>query len=254
MFGFKNILATTASVSPVILAMLLALTVPVRASSILIDRGSSTYDPATNLSWLDVTATADLSYNDVITNTGVDYIGQGWRYATDAEVEALYRDAGIPSLATAPDGGFFYRIASEDPAFPQVSHDAAKLVKELGVTVFEDEQNYGSGGMFVSARNPGIIDYSTLFLGGPQVDSTDSSVVLSEALGPMSPFDLQPALGSMLVRAGPVSEVPAPGALLLLATALATLGGVRARSLYLIEERHKLPTLSPVPTPSVTSA
>jgi hypothetical protein len=121
MSGFKSFLVIAAKVLPIALAISSFFAAPAQASSILIDRGSSTYDPATNLSWLDVTATADLSYSEVISNSGVDYIAKGWRYATDAEVEMLYHDAGIPTLTTQPDGSFSYRLFSEDPGFPQLS-------------------------------------------------------------------------------------------------------------------------------------
>jgi hypothetical protein len=71
----------------------------------LVDHGSYTTDTATNLNWLDLSATHGLSYNQVMANSGVNYIAEGWRYATSSELGTLFTDAGgsgtYPELATS---------------------------------------------------------------------------------------------------------------------------------------------------------
>src|SRR5215813_2799162 len=112
---------------------LMALTVlcamPARASSILIDQGSMTYDPSSHLQWLDISATRGLSYNSVVSRT--DYLQTGWRFATDIELNKLYKDAGIP-VVSRPDGTFFYSAAPSQPGYAAVEHDAFVLGSELG--------------------------------------------------------------------------------------------------------------------------
>ena len=76
------------------LATFVSITAP-RAST-LVDQGQNTYDPNTNLLWLDLTITANHSYNDVVANfigTGNPYAG--YRFATSSDVATLFADAGV---------------------------------------------------------------------------------------------------------------------------------------------------------------
>src|SRR5690349_25057587 len=59
-----------------------------------VDLGNFMLDQQSNLDWLDPSATQGLSYNDIIHNVGVNYIGKGWRFATLNEVHALFDHAG----------------------------------------------------------------------------------------------------------------------------------------------------------------
>jgi hypothetical protein len=54
------------------------------AYATVIDLGTITRDTDTGLDWLDVSATANLSYNQVVASALVQ--SEGWRYATEAEV------------------------------------------------------------------------------------------------------------------------------------------------------------------------
>ncbi|HWT97511.1 MAG TPA: hypothetical protein VN229_07835, partial [Terriglobales bacterium] len=65
------------------------------ASSILLDQGDTTLDPGTHLQWLDLTKTQGLGADDVTGNIGVNYVAEGWRYATGPEVVQLWNDAGF---------------------------------------------------------------------------------------------------------------------------------------------------------------
>jgi len=65
--------------------------------------GLLTYDSATGLQWLDLTATLGKSVNEVLGGYG-GYIDTGFRYATTAEVEQLYLDAGAIGIGKAFPG------------------------------------------------------------------------------------------------------------------------------------------------------
>lgn len=53
-----------------------------------------TYNTTTGLYWLDLTSTANLSYNDVINGVGNTWIAEGWRIAIEDEVNDLFVEVG----------------------------------------------------------------------------------------------------------------------------------------------------------------
>jgi hypothetical protein len=59
--------------------------------------GLLTYDDATGLQWLDLTATLGKSVNEVVGGFG-GYRASGFRYASTVEVERLYMDAGANNI------------------------------------------------------------------------------------------------------------------------------------------------------------
>jgi hypothetical protein len=63
---------------------------------------SLTIDTSTQLAWLDLTASAGLSYNQVINNTAPGGVLSGYRYATTDEVLGLFASAGIPGTGYYP--------------------------------------------------------------------------------------------------------------------------------------------------------
>jgi hypothetical protein len=72
------------------------LSVPSQAA--LVDLGNVTQDTNSGLSWLDATATAGMSYNDVSLQLGPGGAFEGYRYATLPELESFLVGAG----GTAP--------------------------------------------------------------------------------------------------------------------------------------------------------
>jgi hypothetical protein len=74
-----------------------------QANATLIDNGSTTVDTATNLEWLDVTATLGESYNSVIGGFG-GYIADGYSVATTSQLCVLFGALG-DSIANCPDAG-----------------------------------------------------------------------------------------------------------------------------------------------------
>jgi hypothetical protein len=63
---------------------------------------SLTIDTSTQLAWLDLTASAGLSYNQALADTAPGGIFSGYRFATVDEVRGLYSSAGIPGLGDYP--------------------------------------------------------------------------------------------------------------------------------------------------------
>ncbi|GKS58526.1 hypothetical protein YTPLAS18_20530 [Nitrospira sp.] len=61
-----------------------------------------TYDTDTNFQWLNLTATANRSVNEVLAGFGGFTTTYGFRYATGAEVGELFRHAGISKGLTEP--------------------------------------------------------------------------------------------------------------------------------------------------------
>lgn len=57
--------------------------------------GSITQDTETGLEWLDVTLSANRSYNQVVAQLGTGGQFAGFRYGTQAEVDLLFRHAGF---------------------------------------------------------------------------------------------------------------------------------------------------------------
>ncbi|HVJ41408.1 MAG TPA: hypothetical protein VM639_07920 [Dongiaceae bacterium] len=204
MFGFKSVsVAAIAAIS-----MLYG--TPARAASILTDQGSITYDPDTKLQWLDITATAGLSYNDVLTNNGVNFVQNGWRFATDFEVDQLYRHAGLP-LASYPNGQFFYASDPMEPGYAALEHDAFTLGSQLGWTS-QAGNDFSTNAFFdihQTPRNPAILGFTTLSIIDYLENGPDSSFIVDEALDSITKNDRIATAGAMLVR--DVSVVPIPG-------------------------------------------
>lgn len=66
------------------------------ANALLIDHGTYTTDDASGLDWLDVTQTANLSFEYVSGQLGVQGEYHGWRYATLFQLTELLANSGSP--------------------------------------------------------------------------------------------------------------------------------------------------------------
>lgn len=201
---FARGLAVTGIVMGIALGMTLGITLGARdasAASILIDNGATTYDPATHLSWLDLTATWGQSYNAVVGGFG-GYLADGWRYATPDELGQLFTDAG--------------GVGPFDVSSNQQKHSAASvLLGLLGMlyvdTGFATSQGLLSVEFFTGGHQYGEISL-TLFVSG----------VLSTSSGGIADAFGDAFTGSFLVKE--VATTPIPAALPLFAAALGGLG------------------------------
>jgi len=86
-----------------VLAAILMTGLPAKASLIQatdsnFGLNSQTVDTATGLTWLDLTASAGYSYQQVLAATQSGGMFGGYRYATAQEVLSFYLDAGIPGV------------------------------------------------------------------------------------------------------------------------------------------------------------
>ncbi|MBS0179977.1 MAG: hypothetical protein JSR20_14570 [Nitrospira sp.] len=79
-----------------------------------------TLDTDTNLEWLSLNATANLSYLDVLGGAGGYTTSYGFRYATGQEISLLHQHAGITKYGP-----------SQVVPFPQSNHVAMETVIEL---------------------------------------------------------------------------------------------------------------------------
>lgn len=154
----------------------LLLAVGIAGAAPLQDLGDSTFDPNTGLVWLDLTATADLSYDDVTRLLSGSSPYAGYRYASIAEVQTLFSDAGITSTSGPWE-------------------NAAALSGLLGQTVFPGPGSFGSIGLTgdLDPRNPSLVYYMML-LG-------DRAGTFAGVGGTVFTFFVRPEFaGSFLVR------------------------------------------------------
>lgn len=183
---------------------------PARASSILIDQGSTTYDPTTHLQWLDLTATMGNSYDGVMANINGNYIKDGWRYATDVEVSRLYHDAGI-SLSTNPDGTFHLTSDPTQPGYAALEHDTFVLGSELGWggPPSDDYLVFGLYSVPATSEHPSALGFMGLSVAGYLLNGPGSQVYIDGRWDIIGPDQAIRDDGSLLVRE--VSAVPVPG-------------------------------------------
>ena len=99
-----------------------------------------TLDNETNLEWLSLNATANLSYLEVSGGAGGYTTTYGFRYATGQEISLLHQHAGITKFGL-----------SQSVPFPQSNHVAMETLIELmgGVAL---NSSTGSGSVLVQSQ------------------------------------------------------------------------------------------------------
>ncbi len=194
---------------------------PASATSILMNQGSTTLDPATGLEWLDLTLTAGQSYDAVAAGYG-GYTTGGWKYATRDQVAQLFTDAG--------GSGVYPEDAAT--AGNNTTFDAAlALSLLLGATFNTDDSagfEFAGKGLISDAPDPtahfyaefvGVLIYdSNIFVGNLNTSSLS---------GPLNNLR-DSTIGSFLVRST-LATTPIPPALPLFASAIGALGLFRWR-------------------------
>ena len=179
----------------------------------LIDLGSTTLDDSTGLEWLDMTLTAGQSYNSVIGGFGGYVTSMGYRYATGAEVFALFTNAGIPDIETTVVGN--YTAANVAPA--------QALIALIGTA----DLNFMDA-IVADTVIPGVRAVAIL-QGDPNIASA-TMMYACTMCGSWNENATFPGIGSFLVRSSNTS-VPEPGVLGLLSLGLLGLGLSRRRQL-----------------------
>ena len=175
--------------------------------------GSITFDPLTSLEWLDVTESANRSYNDLIGLDGSDEFApggdfEGFQHATAAEVALLAQHAGIAN----PFGQFMV---------PGLFVPVQDLQSLIGVTTTLSNPDVES--VFAISEDStvatGSRDFSVFTANFTEM--TGNADVVN---GGFSDATASPVFGHMLIR------VPEPGAGALTLTALASLAALRKRA------------------------
>ena len=182
---------------------------------------SITADTATDLQWLDLTQTTNLSHLQMDSLIASDMRFVGWRYASGSEVASLFTDAGIC---------FCYSAENIDPV--------SNLQSLLGVT----STARGAPGspdlvLITSSGFYGPVNFSirppqaTHALFDIQFLPSGITVAGVQGLRPdfTQPWDFaSPGIGSFLVRAA-VPAIPEPSSGILLLVGLAAVGRYSAR-------------------------
>jgi len=184
--------------------------------------GLLTVDTASGLEWLDVTATVGQTYDAVASGP---YVGSlGFRFATGAEVEALWRDAGAEGTFTN-DTGSNIDAANYGAAILLIDlmGCTSQLVGEAcdGVSQNWNIAMYGPGSPDPHLVSAAIVDA----YGPPDIDAGRAAMWLD--FGPTVDLPSRPDVGSYLVRAVPESNAPA-----MLALGVLVLASVGRRKLH----------------------
>jgi len=198
------------------------------ANAALIDNGSYTSDTVSQLDWLDITETRNMSYNDVSSQFGAGQQFDGWRYATDTEMAGWLSSFGfdVPLNDSFCDALCYYG----NTQVPSVSA-ANSLISLWGETY----NNGFSATLFVFdtfiSGAPGsgqLEDYAEyeveVFIAAALGGSTDTSALGHEDL--VTSDTSHSSFGHALVR---TSVVPVPAAVWLFGSGLIGLAGFARR-------------------------
>jgi hypothetical protein len=156
------------------------------ASAALIDLGSVTRDPETNLDWLDVDVTAGLSYDQVVASALI--LDDGWRHATESELCAFLGGAcpGIGSVSRSElmplwnprELSAIYAGPSASGFHPLVQWALTGPQYDVGSFNFSDSnsgQNAIGSALVRVVPEPGVVvllglGLSALIIGRPRID------------------------------------------------------------------------------------
>jgi hypothetical protein len=192
---------------------------PAAAASILVDHGGTTYDPGTGLEWLDLTATAGQSYDAVSGGFG-GFIAAGWQYATQAQVGQLFVDAGA--------SGTYPEIGSSPT--PNSTYDAATVLLSLLGTLQPNTSGGGiTGGASHGLAGDGFGTFKPYATFSGEYTPFGPAYIGFIQLGGsyLSDSNVDPTVGSFLIRTAAVT--PIPGTLPLFLTALGGFGFLARR-------------------------
>jgi hypothetical protein len=174
------------------------------AHATIIDNGAFTTDTATGLDWLDVSATVNLSYNQVnATLLGAGQLYDGWRYAVLDEVSTF-----IGNALNLPPGNTF-------------ATDAATIALMNTLLAELDSPMIGSDPGFVGITDGPNVDFPALLTTVIVIGGPTSAVYHPFDIHPIGPDDFSTHHVSLLVRDN--IAVPAPATIILIMAGLPAL-------------------------------
>ena len=201
-------------------SIILAITllVSVSANAALVDNGSYTTDTANGLDWLDLDQTDGLAWDAALT------ANQGWRLATNTEVEGLF--------AEAFDGYYDTNLTEHysrnlDGSYADQETDAARWASLFGATTDNSNPNeaYLSQGMYLDEDGEYRIIGTLIWGYLPEGLAEVYGLEYSTEYGYWGDNGYSEA-GVLMVRS---SVVPVPAAVWLFGSALAGLGWFRRK-------------------------
>jgi len=178
--------------------------------------GLITRDDSTGLDWLDLTETNNTSRNYVLTQLGSGGLFDGWRYATSAEVVALWADNfGIDlSIGASPS------MSSVDPGVQTAAGFLGNIINETYPSFYD----YGTSGVTSTVSTTNSPNYE--FLGAYHQIGAPNTGYLTRTNSSLATSSSQGDAGHYLVQTSPV---PVPAAFWLFGSGLLGLIGI-ARS------------------------
>lgn len=211
MHSFRSLAAASA----VALGLTVAFAAPARA--LLIDQGVTTLDTATNLQWLDLTESTGRSFDDVSGQFGGGGDFAGWRHANAAEVSALFTSQGFaPGYDSSPTTAAMFLLI-------QLFGETALLPSGSGVQAATFGLYDDSATGTLPLAGIAVLEQIHFNSGAPGYDR-------SHVVGDNVPTDIAPSIyGHWLVRNAATTEIPAPGAVAILAIGIAGLAFRRRR-------------------------
>lgn len=165
----------------------------------LIDLGDVTRDTQTGLEWLDLTQSLGISPYDLENGVGNDLLARGWRWATTAEVCALFASHALAD----PECGVANTIARQSStgavqALIDLLGDTGAVIEVKPQPPY-DPTFEGSAGVF-DGGDPASLGLAALGLGVGEFDGLEETQVFPAWIPPLqSDF----TRGHFLVRAAP---------------------------------------------------
>lgn len=212
----------------VLTASAVLMTCAANSNVVFEDHGQFSTDSKTGLDWLDVTATAGLSYAQVLAGAG-GWLSQGWRYANGNEIRSLFSQY----VGTGPENMYSDNYSTAQRIIRQmgvsnscgnsegVNIFVATCGNQISIDAFfndgTDNRTVGLGELL--ARQPGTFSqtgsrwvvYDDFWTFGPGVPSWSVGY------------------GSFMVRTTVSSPVPEPETYALMLTGLGLIGATARR-------------------------
>lgn len=180
----------------------------------LVDFDEFLLDVNTGLDWLDITASAGMTYNEVLSEQGPGGLFEGWRYATLPDFNQLVIDTGTPN----------------HPGLEQIEevHHPDRYIPDL-IEMLAGDGYQGASGMLASVPD---LYHPAPWIGITRVamliDISDISIVMDKSVANFY-YGLDKPGSSWLVREA-IPNVPEPSTLILLGSGIIGIGIARIRS------------------------